>query len=104
MNRPKIIVIFGIFVFAGARSLGAQQVNPRVPPPPPAAAAPTAPPDATPPAPSTPPPPPPPPPPAIPKPIDPTVPPLPPSEDSTPDVAEAPSGPVFDPLHAQRSL
>ena len=61
MNRPAYIVFFGMFLLAGARSLSAQQINPRVPPPPP-------------------------------------------WEDSTPDVPAPPSGPVFDPLHAQRSL
>ncbi|HXR09953.1 MAG TPA: tetratricopeptide repeat protein, partial [Candidatus Acidoferrales bacterium] len=41
---------------------------------------------------------------ATPQPIDPTVPPPPPSEDATPDPPAAPSGPVFDPLHAGRSI
>src|SRR4029077_9085390 len=89
MNRPACIV-FGIFLLAGARSLGAQQVNPRVPPPPPPAETP-APTPAPPPS-------------ATPQPIDPTIPPPPPSVDSTPEPPAAPSGPVFDPLHAQRSL
>lgn len=94
MKRPATIVLFGIFLLAGARSLSAQQVNPRVPPPPPPAEAPAPPPSA--PAPTSA---------ATPaQPIDPTVPPPPPSEDSTPDPTAAPSGPVFDPLHAQRSL
>ena len=91
MNRLAGI-IFGIFLLAGAQSLSAQQVNPRVPPPPPSppantpAAAPTAPP-------------------ATPaQPIDPTIPPLPPSEDSLSEPPPAPSGPVFDPLHAERSI
>jgi hypothetical protein len=97
MNRPACIV-FGIFLLAGARSLRAQQVNPRVPPPPPPAETPAAPTPATPDAATTAPPP------AAAQPIDPTVPPLPPSEDSAPDPLAAPSGPVFDPLHAQRSL
>lgn len=109
MNRSAAIVL-GLFLLACAPSTGAQQVNPRVPPPPPPSEAPATPAktpastpgnstpdapatgpsaDATPPAPS--------------QPIDPTVPPLPPSEDSAPD-PPAPSGPVFDPLHAQRSL
>ena len=39
MNRPPFIVFFGLFLLAGARSLGAQQINPRVPPPPPSAPA-----------------------------------------------------------------
>jgi hypothetical protein len=101
MNRPATI-IFGVFLLTGARSLSAQQVNPRVPPPPPPAetsAAPTAaspstspPPAAS--APAS----------ATPQPIDPSIPPLPPSEDSLSEPPAAPSGPVFDPLHAQRSL
>jgi hypothetical protein len=98
MNRPAYIVFFGMFLLAGARSLSAQQINPRVPPPPPAAETPAtptpAPPDATTNAPPSP----------VPQPIDPTVPPPPPWEDSTPDLPAPPSGPVFDPLHAQRSL
>jgi tetratricopeptide (TPR) repeat protein len=44
------------------------------------------------------------PPPAATKPIDPTIPPPPPTEDSAPDPPAAPAGPVFDPLHAERSL
>jgi hypothetical protein len=81
-------------LLAGARSLNAQQINPRIPPPPPPAEAPAAPTA----APTNPPPS------ANPQPIDPTVPPPPPSEDSAPDPPAAPSGPVFDPLHAERSL
>jgi tetratricopeptide (TPR) repeat protein len=98
MNRPAYIVLFAIFLLAGARSLNAQQINPRIPPPPPPAEAPAASP-ATPAAapPAVPPP-------AATQPIDPTIPPPPPSEDSTPDPPDAPSGPVFDPLHAGRSL
>ncbi len=100
MKRTAYIVFFGLLLLARARSLSAQQVNPRVPPPPPSSpadtpttppAAPTAAPPAAPPPVAT-------------QPIDPTVPPPPPSEDSTPDPPAAPSGPVFDPLHAQRSL
>jgi len=91
-------MVFGIFLLAGARSLGAQQVNPRVPPPPPPSETPAAPTTATPDANTTAPHP------AAAQPIDPTVPPPPPSEDSEPDTPDAPSGPVFDPLHAQRSL
>jgi tetratricopeptide (TPR) repeat protein len=96
MNRLAHIV-FGIFLLAGARSLSAQQVNPRVPPPPPAEtpAAPATTPAAAPPLA---------PPPAPAQPIDLTIPPPPPSADSEPDPPAAPSGPVFDPLHAQRSL
>jgi hypothetical protein len=89
MNRPASIV-FGIFLLAGARSLSAQQVNPRVPPPPPPAETPAAPTTAPPSATS--------------QPIDPTIPPLPPSAETTPDPPAAPSGPVFDPLHAERSI
>ncbi len=93
-------------MLAGATSLRAQ-VNPRVPPPPPPAAAPSAAPAATPdaapkdatkPEPSA----------AAPsapsQPIDPSVPPPPPTEDSEADPPAGASGPVFDPLHAQRSL
>ena len=106
MNRLAIILIVGMFLLAGARSLSAQQVNPRVPPPPPSAPAGASPepatqPSSTPasspgpaPAPES----------AAPPPIDPTVPPPPPSEDSATDAPAVPSGPVFDPLHADRSL
>jgi hypothetical protein len=100
MNRLAFSVLFGIFLLAGARSLSAQQINPRVPPPPPStpadtSAAATGAPAATP-ADQTPS--------AIPQPIDPSIPPLPPTEDSTSDTPATPSGPVFDPLHAGRSL
>jgi tetratricopeptide (TPR) repeat protein len=93
-----LYISLGIFLFAGAQSLSAQQINPRVPPPPPPAepsavpAPPSragAPPAAAPPA-------------ADAKPIDPTIPPPPPPADEP--VEAAPSGPVFDPLHAQRSV
>jgi hypothetical protein len=106
MNRLAIILIVGMFLLAGARSLSAQQVNPRVPPPPPSAPAGASPepatqPSSTPasssgpaPAPES----------AASPPIDPTVPPPPPSEDSATDAPAVPSGPVFDPLHADRSL
>ncbi len=77
--------------------MNAQQINPRVPPPPPDSPA-TAPPasaHASAPASSA----------APAKPIDPSVPPPPPpAEDVASDAAAAPSEPVFDPLHAQRSL
>jgi tetratricopeptide repeat protein len=73
-------------LLVGARSPRAQQINPRDPPPPP-------PPPAETPAPRS----------AAPQPIDPTIPPPPPSEGTT-DEPAAPSGPVFDPLHAERSL
>jgi hypothetical protein len=93
-----------MFLLAGTPFLRAQQINPRVPPPPPSApadtpaapaAAPTSAPEATPAdtatfSPS--------------QPIDPTVPPLPPFEGSEADAPAAPSGPVFDPLHAGRSM
>jgi len=39
-----------------------------------------------------------------PQPIDPSIPPPPPSEDSLDEAPAGPSGPVFDPLHAGRSL
>jgi hypothetical protein len=93
MNRPACIVFFGMFLLAGTRSLGAQQINPRDPPPPPPAEAPAAP--ATPAAAPTS---------AISQPIDPSIPPPPPSADSEPEPPAAPSGPVFDPLHAERSI
>jgi tetratricopeptide (TPR) repeat protein len=98
MNRLSICLL-GIFLLAVALPLRAQQINPRVPPPPPpdepstpAANPPKsdAPPSAA--APS-----------ATPHPIDPTLPPPPPTADE-PETPEAPAGPVFDPLHAQRSL
>jgi hypothetical protein len=107
MNRLTIFVL-GIFLVAGLPPLCAQQINPRVPPPPPAApststpstSAPTS---SAPAAPTG----------VAPKsdapastashPIDPTLPPPPPSADE-PESPEAPAGPVFDPLHAQRSL
>ena len=101
MNRLAYIV-FGIFVLAWARPLSAQQVNPRIPPPPPPAEMPSAAPAAPARAPSAPP--------SVPpstadtKPIDLDVPPSPPTEDSAPDPPAAASGPVFDPLHAGRSL
>jgi tetratricopeptide (TPR) repeat protein len=106
LNRLAIFAL-GICMLAGLRPLCAQQINPRVPPPPPPAA-----PAASAPSTSTP---------AAPAasagnspkaddgaaaashPIDPTLPPPPPSADE-PETPEAPAGPVFDPLHAQRSL
>jgi hypothetical protein len=96
MNRPASIVFLGMFFLAGTRSLSAQQINPRVPPPPPPApadtpTAPTSAPTATPPS-------------AVPQPIDPTIPPPPPSEETESETPAAPSGPVFDPLHAGRSI
>jgi tetratricopeptide (TPR) repeat protein len=102
MNRTAHIA-FGILLLAGAQSLGAQQVNPRIPPPPPPAeppattqpaAAPAAAASPNSPAPST----------APAKPIDPSIPPPPPSAEDEVETPAAPSGPVFDPLHAQRSL
>jgi hypothetical protein len=96
MNRPTYIVLFVIFLLAGARSLSAQQVNPRVPPPPPSPPADT--PAAPTPAPATAPPS------ATPQPIDPTVPPPPPFDETESEPPAALSGPVFDPLHAERSL
>src|SRR6202163_523609 len=96
MTRPACNLFFGMFLLAGARSLRAQQINPRVPPPPPstppgAPSAPTPTPPCAPPS-------------GIPQPIDPTIPPPPPSEDSASETPAAPSGPVFDPLHAGRSM
>ena len=106
MNRLATILIVGMFSLAGARSLCAQQVNPRVPPPPPSAPAgkpaePATQPSSAPASPSEPAPAPEP---AAPQPIDPTVPPPPPSEDFASEAPAEPSGPVFDPLHADRSL
>jgi hypothetical protein len=93
-----------MFLLCAAPSLRAQQINPRVPPPPPPTpadtpAAPTstpsdAPSAAPPAAPTS----------ATPKPIDPTIPPPPPSDEAESETPAAPSGPVFDPLHAGRSL
>lgn len=80
-------IVFAILLLSGAQSLRAQQINPTIPPTPPpdeAAAAP---------APQSP----------AAEPIDPTVPPLPPSADEA-EAPSAPTGPVFDPLHAQRSI
>ena len=104
MNRLAYIVILGIFLLAEARSLGAQQINPRVPPPPPPsteappapASSPVSAPSSEPASTSGQPP-------ATAQPIDPSVPPPPPSEESAADTA-APSGPVFEPLHAGRSI
>jgi hypothetical protein len=100
MNRLASIVFFGMLFLAGARSLSAQQINPRVPPPPPSTqadtpAAPASLPTAAP-APTAPV--------AIPQPIDPTIPPPPPTEETESETPAAPSGPVFDPLHAGRSI
>ena len=96
-NRKRLaFFVLGIFLLAGAQTLSAQQINPRVPPPPPPAEA-SAPaqPATTPPASTTPPS-------AASHPIDPTLPPPPPSADEP--ETPAPTGPSFDPLHAQRSL
>src|SRR5215472_17079964 len=109
MNRLAYVV-FGILLlgFAVARPMHAQGINPRQPPPPPPASTADAPanssgsstPSTTPASParadgaST-----------KAPPIDPTVPPPPPPpEDEAPETPPAPSGPVFDPLHAQRSM
>jgi hypothetical protein len=98
MNRPASIVFFGMFLLAGARSLSAQQINPRVPPPPPSTQAdtPVAPASTTAPPPAAPV--------ATQQPIDPAVPPPPPTEETESEAPAAPSGPVFDPLHAGRSI
>ncbi len=95
MNRLAYLILAGLLLTC-AGSLCAQQVNPRVPPPPPPPekSAPTQPAAAPPAAPA--------PTPAAAHPIDPTLPPPPPSADEP--EAPAPTGPVFDPLHAQRSL
>jgi hypothetical protein len=96
MKRLAFLIIVEVLLLTGAGSLRAQQVNPRVPPPPPPPekSAPAQP-SATPPAASAPPT-------AATHPIDPTLPPPPPSADEP--EAPAAAGPVFDPLHAQRSL
>jgi len=99
MNRSAHIILLGIFMLAGARSLGAQQINPRVPPPPPPAEPPSTPasaPSSEPASTAAQPP-------ASAQPIDPSTPPPPPSEESAAD-PPAPSGPAFDPLHAGRSI
>ncbi len=107
MNRLAYSIL-GVFVLAGAPSLRAQQVNPRVPPPPPPAADSTAshndaPANSAGPAASS----------AHDdakaqplQRIDPTVPPPPPPAEAEEDASEAstPAAPAFDPLHAQRSL
>jgi tetratricopeptide (TPR) repeat protein len=73
--RKKILIC--AFLLAAVQILNARQIDPSKPPPPPEA-------------------------PAV-KPIDPSTPPPPPSADA-PDTAATPSEPVFDPLHAQRSV
>ncbi|HEX3376005.1 MAG TPA: hypothetical protein VHS29_04040 [Candidatus Acidoferrales bacterium] len=90
MKRLVFLILAGLLL-TSAGSLCAQQVNPRVPPPPPPPekSAPAQPATAAPP-------------PAASRPIDPTLPPPPPSADEP--ETPAPTGPVFDPLHAQRSL
>jgi tetratricopeptide (TPR) repeat protein len=98
MNRQAYIIFtaFIMLLLVGPRSLRAQQVNPRVPPPPPPAETPAAP-APTPPTADAPPS-------ANPQPIDPSIPPPPPSADSEPETPAVPSGPLFDPLHAERSI
>jgi hypothetical protein len=95
MNRTAYSVL-GLLLLTGAVPTCAQQVNPRVPPPPPPPekSAPAQP-AAAPPAASSPSP-------AASHPIDPTLPPPPPPADEP--ETPATTGPVFDPLHAQRSL
>jgi tetratricopeptide (TPR) repeat protein len=82
-------IAFAVLLLAGVLPLRAQQINPRVPPPPPPAdtssSAHSTVPAATP---------------APQAPIDPSTPPPPPPDDA----AAAPAAPVFDPLHAGRSL
>jgi tetratricopeptide (TPR) repeat protein len=85
-------------LLAAAGSLSAQQINPATPPPPPPPEATAAQPVDT----SSPPPPPSASAPAA-QPIDPSTPPPPPSADA-PDAVADPSEPVFDPLHAERSV
>jgi hypothetical protein len=96
-------IAFAVLLLAVVLPVGAQQVNPRTPPPPPPADT-SSPVPASPPATS----------PAMPDanapgattaaspaaPIDPSIPPPPPPDDAV----AAPSAPVFDPLHAGRSL
>jgi tetratricopeptide (TPR) repeat protein len=72
-------VLICALLLAAARSLSAQQVDPSKPPPPPPPEAPTA------------------------QPIDPSTPPPPPSVEAPAEPA-APAEPVFDPLHAERSV
>jgi hypothetical protein len=101
MNRLGQIA-FGVVLLGFVPSLRAQ-INPRQPPPPPPAAASDTPANSPTPATTSPPPthadad-------AKPQPIDPTVPPPPPPEETEPETPPAPSGPVFDPLHAHRSM
>jgi tetratricopeptide (TPR) repeat protein len=80
-------IVFAILLLSGTQSLRAQQINPTIPPPPPPEETSTA---SAPRSPEA-------------QPIDPTVPPLPPSADEA-EEPSAPAGPVFDPLHAQRSI
>jgi len=91
-------VLICALLLAAARPLNAQQINPATPPPPPPPETPATAPinkSATPPPPSA----------AAPaaQPIDPSTPPPPPSADA-PDATPASSEPVFDPLHAERSV
>ena len=112
MKRPALILC-GVLALAAAPFARAQQINPRNPPPPPPAepapaGAPADPASSSshtsspaPPAPAK----------SVDdklpaaKPIDPSVPPPPPlADEPEEETAPAPSGPSFDPLHAQRSL
>lgn len=89
-------ILIGALLLAAAQSLSGQQINPATPPPPPPPEAPAAHPiDTATPPPSA----------AAPaaQPIDPSTPPPPPPADA-PDASAAPSEPVFDPLHAERSV
>lgn len=83
MNQLAYIV-FTAILFAGASSVCAQQIDPRLPPPPPPPAEPTG-------ASST-----------RAQPIDPTLPPPPPSTE--PAEPATPREPVFDPYHAAKSI
>jgi len=87
VRLPKPIVCV-FFLLAGAhllRAQGQQGIDPSTPPPPPPADMP---------APKTP----------TAPPIDPSEPPPPPPSESETAAAPAPSGPVFDPYHAQKSI
>jgi tetratricopeptide (TPR) repeat protein len=79
-NDPGMLrnLLICAMLVAAAQSLSAQQIDPSKPPPPPPPEAPAV------------------------KPIDPSTPPPPPPADE-PEAA-APSEPVFDPLHANRSM
>ncbi|MBZ5645140.1 MAG: tetratricopeptide repeat protein [Acidobacteriia bacterium] len=92
---PRNLLICALLL-AAAPSLGARQIDPSKAPPPPPPEAPAAQPansGATTPPPAAP----------AAQPMDPSTPPPPPSTDA-PDAFADPSEPVFDPLHAERSM